>query len=164
MFKVFFPRERKGVAGFSIPELLVVLALGAVMTTIVVSSFGSSRDRKFLETDARNVLSIVEMARSQTLTSKNGTVYGVYFASTSVTLFTGSSYVQGAAGNLVTLLDSPVIVSNVAFAGGGQSVVFNRLTGETSKSGTVTISLVSNPERLRTITISPTGLAELDVQ
>jgi len=43
-------------------------------------------------------------------------------------------------------------------AGGGVDVIFQRLTGETVQSGTVTMALVASTTRTKTVTIYGTGL------
>ncbi len=146
-------------------ELVVVVALCAIISVTVISSFTSSASREVrsLDNTAHLVLSILDHAREDTLSSKNGTSFGVYFTSTTTTIFSGSSYVAGASTNRVTVLDSRV-QATTSFSGGGKSIVFSALTGKSAQTGTVTLSLVSATTTTRVITVYSSGISELNTR
>ncbi len=116
---------------------------------------------KALDTEALRIVSELNMARSLTLSSMYAAQFGIRLASSSVTLFQGASYNAASATNTTSLLNSRVRISNINLSGGGLDVVFQRLTGKTSQSGDVTISLISNASSSKTITIYATGLVEI---
>ncbi|MFA5933885.1 MAG: prepilin-type N-terminal cleavage/methylation domain-containing protein [Candidatus Paceibacterota bacterium] len=144
--------------GFTLIETMIVLAIIAILAGIIISSLSSFRNGQVLKNTAGEVLSILAKARSQTLSSNNSSQYGVHVLSDSITFFTGASYVFGAAGNQVTTLDPLATISSVTLAGGGSDIIFDRLTGATSQSGTLVISLVSDSAKNITITIPATGI------
>ncbi len=93
-----------------------------------------------------------------TLASKNANQFGVHLESSQVTLFEGNTFVPGNSSNVVNLLNKRVNINSINLAGGGVDVIFQRLTGETVQSGTVTMALVASTTRTKTVTIYGTGL------
>lgn len=145
--------------GFTLIEVLVVLAIMTIILTIIISGFTVFQNTQALDKNSETVAEVLQTARVQTLSSKNASQYGVHIGSTSLTLFSGSTYVPGAPDSQnYPLLGSDSALS-LSLTGGGTDIVFNRLTGETAEDGTITVSSpLSN--RVRTITIYKTGLIE----
>jgi prepilin-type N-terminal cleavage/methylation domain-containing protein len=149
----------KSKSGFTAVELLVVLGIMALIAMIFLSTFISFRKNQALISDTDTVIEVLRQARNQTLTSKNSSVYGVHFGTGTITIFTGSTYTSGAAGNQDFLLNSEDTILTVSLTGGGRDVVFDRLTGESSQSGTIVVSS-QNISQSRTVTVYKTGLIE----
>ena len=150
--------------GFSLAEILISIAIMSLLAFSAVYSFSSSSGDKYLDKDSNMLLSLLDRARSSTLSGNSSSQYGVNFTATSATLFMGASYVSGAAGNEVSVLDNPVRLTGISLAGSGSAVVFTRLTGKTSQNGTLTLSLVASTTRTRVITVYATGISELNKQ
>lgn len=152
-------RENTKKSGFSILELLISLAIMIVLAVIVFSTFINFRKNESLVMDSETIVSVLRQARNQTLTSKNSSSYGVHITASKITLFTGTSYVSGGAGNQDFVLSTTDTILTINLTGGGSDVVFQRLTGETSQNGTVA---VSSPgiNLTKTVTIYKTGLIE----
>ena len=146
-------------SGFTILELAIVIAIMATLSAIIISTFISFRKNQALEKDTEIVVQVLEQARNQTLSSKNSSVYGVHFTAPKITLFKGSSYVANDSNNQDFVLSSTDTILTISLTGAGVDVIFNRLTGETSQDGTVT---VSSPglSRTKTVTIYKTGVVE----
>ena len=85
----------------------------------------------------------------------------MHFENTRVVLFKGLSYSANDSLNISSSLHSLIIISNVALTG-GSDVVFQRLTGETAESGSVTLALVDNPTITKVISISGMGVVNLN--
>jgi prepilin-type N-terminal cleavage/methylation domain-containing protein len=147
--------------GLSVVELLVVIGILSLLSVLTFETFNKLNSTKAIETDALRILLELQEARSLTVSSKNADQYGVHFASSSITLFEGASFVSGSSTNITSKLNRAVIISSTTLSGGGLDVIFQRLTGETSQSGTVTLSLVASSSVSKTITIYKTGLAEI---
>lgn len=145
--------------GFTVIEILVVLALGALLTGFVVSSFSKVNEHEVLNTNSDLIVSILNEARSMTLSSVGDTGYGVHFDTDQVVLFRGTSYSSVSATNVPTALNSRVAMRNISF-GGGSNVVFNRLTGATAQAGTLQIYLKNASTTYKTISVSATGISE----
>lgn len=146
--------------GVTLLELIVVISVGAIITAVTIGAFSGIAPRKTLEKETSGVLSLLEQARNLTLSAKNASVYGVHFEATKAVLFTGSIYSASATSNVVGLLSPLVQISPITLAGGGSEVVFNRLVGDTTQSGTVKIYLVASSTQSKTITIFATGLLQ----
>ncbi len=145
--------------GLTTIELIVSLAILTVLTIVVLTSLISFKKNQSLSKDSGTVVEVLRQARNQTLSSKNSSNYGVHMATTTVTLFAGSSYSSGASTNQDFLLSSTDTILTISLAGGESNVVFNRLTGETAQNGTVVISSPDVSET-KTVTIYKTGLIE----
>ncbi len=149
-------------AGVTLVELLMVVAILFVLFAVTTRTFQGVNSGKALDTEALHIISELNEARSLTLSSKYANPFGIHFASSSVTLFQGATYDAGSATNTVTLLNSLVHVSSIDLAGGGSDVVFQRLTGKTVHSGSITLSLISSASTSKTIMIYTTGLVDTD--
>ena len=144
--------------GFSMLEIVISIAILALIVTLSLVSFFALNRRSELNSSASIIKSVLSEARSKTLAGYSGTRYGVHFASTSVTIFLGDTYNAGAGTNVTTSIYQNTTVSNVAVSGGGVNIIFNRLTGETSQPGTVT--LTGPGGATKTLTIYGTGIVE----
>ena len=86
--------------GFTLIEALITLAILGLMVTISVLAFKTFKTSQGLDKDTELVIETLQKARTQTLSSQNASVYGVHFASSTVTIFTGATYAAGASTNL----------------------------------------------------------------
>jgi prepilin-type N-terminal cleavage/methylation domain-containing protein len=145
---------------FTIIETLVVIAIIGVLFVIVLFTFADKGADKQLDADVLNTKTLLEEARSLTTSAKEASAYGVHFETNKIVLFTGSTYTAGLSTNKESLLNSVVEISSINLSGGGSDVVFDRLTGGTSKSGTVTLRLVSDTGNTRTVEINAVGTVE----
>ncbi|TSC71094.1 MAG: Uncharacterized protein G01um101470_746 [Parcubacteria group bacterium Gr01-1014_70] len=145
--------------GFTLIEILVVIAIAAILFTIVVSGFSGLRQNSDLSHAIDDSVSYLQSARAKSLSAENATVYGVHFETGRFVLFTGTTYDAGNAANIVRLLPSTVETSAISLNGGAVDVVFKRLTGETDAYGTITFRLISSPSTTKTIEIVSTGLS-----
>ena len=145
--------------GFTVVEVLMVLGILAVLGSIIISTLYNFRLNQALAKDTETLVESLNQARNQTISSKDLSVYGVHFAPTSVTVFTGSTYDPSAVTNQVFNLNPQDTVLSVNLATGGYDVIFERLSGETVNNGTVTVSSSGLPN-IKTVTIYRTGIVE----
>lgn len=155
-------RTYRTIAGFSAIELLIVIGLLGLFASIVSVSFSGFQNSSVLMVETENMVSFLSKARTDTLSSKNDTVYGVHFEIDRAILFDGSSYVPLDPDNVTVELNPKVIVTNILLNGGGSDIVFKRLNGTTDAYGTISIALATATTTERTITIYATGLADID--
>ena len=143
--------------GITLIEFILVFAVLALLFSVAIPRFGMIRERQVLKAAASDIVSSLNKARSSTLSSVNSSSYGVNFTPDEIMIFNGTTFSAGASGNESILLSAPAQISNVTLngtSGTTGNLYFHRLSGEPSKSGTVT---VSTPNFSQTITISPTG-------
>ncbi len=142
-------------------ELVVVIGILALLSLITFQLFRTFTSAESLMKDARQVISELNKAQSLTLSSKDADQYGVHLETSRITLFKGSSYISTSTSNISTTLSPLVRISPISLAGGGSDVIFQRLTGETTQTGTITLSLVSSASTTKSITIYATGVSEI---
>ncbi|MEX2013760.1 MAG: prepilin-type N-terminal cleavage/methylation domain-containing protein [Parcubacteria group bacterium] len=148
--------------GFTIIEILVALAILGLVIVVTTSSFSRLNSSQALEKSASLITSTLSQARSISLSSKDNSQYGVHFSLTELVIFKGDDYVPLASDNIRVALNPAVEIREVALSGGGSNVIFWRLSGKAASSGTVTVSLVSDPSLTKTISIYETGLSEIN--
>lgn len=138
----------------------MVLAVFAVAISAILNSFGQLNQNQVINKNTELVATVLREARSLTLSSKGGNQYGIHLESSQAVLFQGSTYNPVATSNVSYLLNPLGNISGVTLVGGGSEIIFDRLTGDTSQSGIIKLSLVADQSSTRTITISSTGLVE----
>lgn len=145
--------------GFTLIEMVLAIGITAVIVTLTVSSFTELSNFQSIDKDSDVVLSYLEKARTQTINSKNFSEYGVRFATTSITLFPGTAYTS-TSSNIVYNLSTKVKISSISLSGGVTDVYFNKVTGESSATGTITFQL-QTASTTKKIIIYGTGLSEI---
>ena len=141
-------------------EILVLIALMSILAMLSLQSFYKLLSSKSLEGETARVVSELQRARALTLASKYSKPYGIHLAPGSVTLFEGTGYVSSSATNTLSTLSQSVVLS-YTLAGGGSDVIFQRLTGESTTTGLITLSLVGNISTTKSITVYQTGLLDV---
>ncbi|HEY4524714.1 MAG TPA: prepilin-type N-terminal cleavage/methylation domain-containing protein [Candidatus Paceibacterota bacterium] len=134
--------------GFTLIEFLIAVAIITLLVGVILWPYANFRDEKLLDGAAEEMISLLNEARIRTLSSDGGLAYGVFFESDKMTLL---------PDNREVWLSKRLSISDINLTGGGATVTFKRLTGATDQGGTVTISLVSDPNRQRIITINAAG-------
>ncbi|MEK7219455.1 MAG: hypothetical protein AAB687_02145 [Patescibacteria group bacterium] len=137
-------------------EVLILVAVLGLIVLIVLPQFSKIRENQVLKNAVGDVLSSINKARGQTLSSLDSSEYGVHFQANKVIIFKGTAYSAISPDNEMVNIVTPASISNISLSGGGSDVYFSRLLGAPSKTGTVTISSTSYN---RIITISATGVA-----
>jgi Tfp pilus assembly protein FimT len=145
-----------GRRGITVAELLVIIAAIGLLALIVLPQFSKTRELQTLKDGVQNILSSIDKARGETLSSLNSSSYGVHFQSDKVIIFKGTVFSANDANNETVSFTSPASISNIALGTGVSDIYFNRLSGAPSHSGTVTISTTSYS---KIITIWATGVA-----
>ena len=142
-------------------EILIGVAILALITGVLTISFAKTAGSKALEADAENLVEFLNSARSRTLSAENDAQYGVYLESDRAIIFRGNTYSSSDPENIVWEFNPRVTLSSINLSGGGSEVVFTRLTGASNRSGTLTLSLVNDSSQTRTVAISLLGISEI---
>lgn len=146
--------------GFTLMEILLVIAISLLLLGTTLSVFFSFSKSRAIDVASERIIDTLRIARSHTLASKDESTYGVHFASSTITLFKGSSFSSVDPNNIVYTFPRFVELSVIDLVGGGNDVIFQRLTGETDEFGTTTLQLISDPTTTATVFIRNTGLSE----
>ena len=140
--------------GFTLIEITIVLAIVAMLISIAVSSFSKAGSSEALDTTIVSVMSVLNGAKSSAISSKDASDYGVRILNDKLISFKNSYGIENSEfdiSNLVTISTSTGI---------GNDVIFRNVSGQTNASGTITISILSDPSRVGTIRIYSTGIIE----
>jgi len=147
--------------GFTLIELLIVGAIVVLMASFIIGSLSNYRNEQTLRTESLAVVSIVNEARSKTLASFESSVFGVHLEDDSVTLFQGATYSLGDPDNEVHSLPNNLEIGNITISG-GDDIIFERLTGDSSNTGNFDLMLSSDNTKSRTISIISNGQVNLN--
>ena len=142
--------------GFSLLEFIGMFAIILVITAIVAGGFLGFKRSSELTLAKEHALSQLREAKTRTLASHDNAAWGAHFEIDRVILFKGT-YSAEAAENETTILPASVETSAVALVGGGNDVIFKRLTGETDQTGVITLRLKNDTAKTRITTIESTG-------
>lgn len=148
--------------GMTIMELLVIVTVIGILVLIVLPQFSKIRENQVLKSGVQDILSSINKARAQTLSSLDSSEYGIYFQIDKVIIFKGIDFSENSPDNEIINIVSPASITNVILndvGGSSGNLYFNRLSGSPSKTGDVTISTTSYS---KIITISATGVASVD--
>lgn len=148
--------------GISVFEALIVIAIVGILATVVMPEFSNMRKSQVIKNTSSEVLSSINKARSQTLASIDSSSYGVHFESDQIVVFKGTVFSDGDVNNKVFEITSPASISSINLTGNVSDIYFNRLSGSPSVTGTIIVSDSPNHDFIKTITVSPSGMASLD--
>ncbi|MFA6050158.1 MAG: prepilin-type N-terminal cleavage/methylation domain-containing protein [Candidatus Paceibacterota bacterium] len=143
--------------GITLIELLVAISITTIITAISVSVFSGLSNSTSLDRDANIILSYVTKARTKAIDSVDSLAHGVSFASTSVKVFAGTTLSAASVSESYTLRGAARI-STVNLTNATSSFYFNKLTGNPSATGSITVTLAGES---KTIVIYATGIAEI---
>lgn len=146
--------------GVSFIEIVIVIAVIGILVAIVVPSLTLFRNEQALRNTTADIVSLLNEARTNTISSINSSQYGVYFESGRAVLFVGSTFTEPNATNKEVEFSNAVTIPSsggISLSGSGSSIVFSRISGDTSNYGTIIVQLVSDTSRSKTITIGKTG-------
>jgi len=146
--------------GYTLTEILVVIAVTGIILLFVINSFLNLIKIQALDSDYVSVASLIDQAKSLSINSKSGYKYGVYFATSTVILFKGEAY-SASTTDQVYNLNGRVNISDINLVGGGlNQITFDRLNGYASASGTIGFSLKDGSAVPKIIQIYNTGVVE----
>jgi type IV fimbrial biogenesis protein FimT len=155
----------KGVKGFTLIELMVTIAVLAIIVTIAIPSFQDIIERNRVVTQANNILSAVQLARSEAV--KRGETITLTAAGGD---FTGGWCVHAdGACNVGTRIRAFEATTGLVFTGSDSSVAFSARGVRTPQTNTeVVINVQSNAcstgevDRRSIIRIELTGRAKVN--
>ncbi|MES3005825.1 MAG: prepilin-type N-terminal cleavage/methylation domain-containing protein [Patescibacteria group bacterium] len=120
--------------GFTLIEVIVVIALIGIVFSF--SSVGvDSYRRQILETETTKLAGLLQTARNRSMNNVNQSAYGVRITADQFILFHG-------------VVDEPVPRSTAVVVSGLNQIVFDQLSGNTSNTGTITLSMDANSKNI----------------
>ena len=146
--------------GFTALELLIVIAIMAILLAVIIPSFLNFRRSSLLNTETQELVTVINRARLLSVSSKNDERFGIHFEAGGVTLFQGATYTVGAGTNEVHTFNPAVTLSSIAINGGGSELLFEKVTGATSQNATTTL-LVTGTTASTTVLVLQTGVVTI---
>ena len=148
--------------GFSYIEILITVGVLGIIFVGSIPIFKSFQKSSDLDIDTEKIVSKLRLAQKKTVSSVGESQWGVYLDAISipgeVILFKGSSFAtrESVYDETSKLLDT-VQFDSINISDGGAEVVFERLTGMTSQTGSTTILLVSDINKTSSVFIDNSG-------
>lgn len=158
-------RQMSDRKGFTLVELVVVMGILIILGAVAVPTILDFQKESALNDDAREIISNLSLAQSKTLASEEGERWGVYFTTSTsphqYVLFKGGDFAsRDTSFDEVSRVFEALEFFEINF-GEGQEVVFDRITGETSQTGKVSLRLKDKPGKFRTVYVESSGRAGL---
>lgn len=150
--------------GFTLAEIIVVVGIVVILAGLTFTNLTPTQRQSGLNSSL-NIL-VADLKQQQIKAMAGDTEgrstpdnYGIYFGTSTYTLFHGSSYSSSDTANQVVKLDNDVVVSNITFP--SNVIIFTQVSGEilnfVNGSNTVTIKNVTG-NLTKTITINRYGV------
>lgn len=149
--------------GFSLIELIVVIAVIGIIAGIGFTVQGRFLVDTYLDTNTDQIAQALRIAQTRAMTGFNDDSWGVYFddINNKIVLFKGTTYAtRDTSFDVETQFPTALSLSSISLNGGGSEIVFDKLTGASSKYGSVQLS--NNINESNTISVSATGLIALN--
>ncbi len=152
--------------GFTLIEIIIVIAILIILITVPITSYYSIFKKSDLNNGVQEFVSILNVAQNKSLSSENNSQYGVYLdALTSpnkYVLFKGVSYaLRDVSYDKIYFLPQKVEYLSINLNGGSE-VVFDKLTGATQESGSISLRLKTDASQTKTVYISNIGVIGFD--
>lgn len=136
-------------------EILLAIAVLAIILGIVVAGFRSFNERQRVAGATEEIVSFLRQAREQTLGAVHDDVYGVHFEQARAVLFKGDAFIDGAPENKTLDIYDQLELFDINAPSG--NVLFERLTGATPAASSVSLRLKNTGSASTTIIITASG-------
>ncbi len=143
--------------GFTLVEIIVAISIVMILVVSGVISFVSFRNNQALSNSFSDTISLINEAKIDTISSKEGSAYGVHFEANRVVLFKGATFLEPNPDNHELSLSPLIEISSISLMGGGADLLFNKLTGKTGQYGSLSFRVKSDISKIKIINITPSG-------
>ncbi len=147
--------------GQTVLEIVIAISILIIILAILVPSLATFRNDQTIKNTTEDIISLLNEARTNTLSSENSTYYSVHFEANRAVYYTGGTFTDGVSSNKVITFDTLVSLpasGGISLNGSGSDVHFTRLSGDTNQNGTIIVRLVSDATKQKIITIAKTGI------
>ncbi len=134
--------------GFSLIEVLVVIAIISIIATVVILNFGQTRNQALLEDGQASIISALELARSRAASGVGEARHGVRIEADRIIIF------EEGNPDEETISLSPALSIG---AGSWGEIFFDRISAKTDLTDEKTI-IIEHSSGQETITISEQGV------
>jgi len=152
--------------GFTLIEVLTVVGILVVLTAMAVPAYHYFQAESELSNTTEEIITILRLAQNKTLASEGASQWGVFFDNSAsphqFVLFKGASYpsLDPAFDEVHSLPTSVEIYGINLGGGGGDEIIFNRLTGGTDQTGNIVLRLKTD-SKTKTVYVEQSGMVGL---
>lgn len=149
--------------GFTVLELLISIAIIVLLSTFAVQGLAKFKLNQAQNNEVTKVLAVLNEARVRAQSGDSARNYSVTIntAAKTMTLFRVTTDPGDTAYSSVSNLNPQTTLS--LLMNSGNTITFERFTGATTNTGTITVSTTSGTNtKSSTIRIYKTGLAALE--
>lgn len=155
------PPNLKAIGAFSAMELLVGIAVVAVISTVSILILNNYRYQRDLELSVNEIVAALRDAQNRSITQQDGQSWGIRFTNSTSSsdvyeMFRGPNYASGTVTATYSFRRPNVEMADPA-GGSSKEIVFNSITGAVSSYFSITIRLVNKPSEQRVIEVAPVG-------
>jgi len=152
-------------SGVSFIEMIMVVAILVILISIAAPVFIFFQRGLEFNNNIEETINVLKIARNKTLASEGASQYGVYFDNTSsphqYILFKGESFaLRDDSFDEINNLSDNTEVYNIDLNGGNE-IVFDKVTGNTSQPGSISLRLKTDITKTKTIYIEGSGYVKL---
>jgi prepilin-type N-terminal cleavage/methylation domain-containing protein len=144
----FFSREKRA-AGFSLIEVMVVVALLALFAAAIGPVYNTVQSKNNLDVATAGVVQSLRRAQSSAESGNADSNWGVKLSATSTIVFAGNPYASRQAS-----FDEKLDLPGAVTVSGLLEIVFNKFSGLPQSTGTTTIT---NPFGSKNIILNGAG-------
>jgi prepilin-type N-terminal cleavage/methylation domain-containing protein len=148
---------KKTTRGFTLVEVLIGLSIMVLIASFAVVGFRNYAQFQQYNQAISDVVFILNQTRLSARSAEDDAAHGVKFSSGGMTQFIGDTYVVGDPDNVLTTYGLVTLQHDLS--GGVDEIVFEKLTGLPTATGTVTIEGVDFTAST-TIEITSTGVVQ----
>ena len=147
-------------SGATIAELVLVIAMVAIIGVITITTLVGRKSKVELETTTKQIVALLRDAQSRARAQASGVAWGVHFENSTSTapfyaLFRSSYLVANRVGYYRLPTTVGYATSSLA-QGASRDVVFSQLNG-TASPASIQIYLINSPTQFSTIQIGSSG-------
>ncbi len=146
--------------GFTLIELILAISILGMIIVFSSMAFSNQQNMVSLESTILEVNSAIREVQNKSISQSQDTVgdanYGVYFTSTSYTVFKGDSYTSNNPTNFTRNFGSGINISSINIP--NSVLIFDRLSGRQAnylQAQNLTFSTFDN--EIKSVTINPYG-------
>ena len=115
-------------AGFTISELLVVMAIAVILWTLASITFIRPQEKVNLDSVVTTMVSDMKSQQTKAMSGEAASDYGIHFETHRYILFTGSTYNSLDSNNYEVKVDLPLQIINITLS--TPNLIFQKGSGE----------------------------------
>ena len=154
-------RNRSDRRAFTVVELLIVIAIVAVIMLISLPYLFGRRNTGDLKNTAAQIATLLRQAQSASMAQKQGMSWGVHFQNSTTTMpfyaLFSSAYGASSTVGYYPLPGTVAYDTSTLAAGSSLDVIFSQVSGLASASTSIGLYLTSDPSIRSVISVASSG-------